>query len=138
MLLGGSKHTIDAKGRIIFPIRFKEDMWEDIIICRGTEKCLMMFNPEGWKRFSAMIQDQPYSVAVKLQRFFFSTAAQCSVDAQGRLLLPQQLREFAGLQKEIYLNGRHDCIEVWDPEEWQKDQAMSDEAEIKSLLNSIQ
>ena len=105
MLIGGSKHTIDAKGRMFFPARFRDDMWENITVCRGVDKCLMLYTPEEWAAFSRRIKEQPFSVSRPLQHYFFSTAAVCSVDAQGRLLLPQQLRDFAGLQKDVWVVG---------------------------------
>ena len=126
MLIGGSKHTVDAKGRMFFPARFKDEMWENITVCRGVEKCLMLYTAEEWQRFAQHIKDQPFSVSSQLQRYFFSTAAVCSVDAQGRLLLPQQLREFV-----------QDRVEIWDIDEWNKAQAELTNDDVKSLMDRI-
>ena len=60
MLIGGSKHTIDAKGRMFFPARFRDDMWENITVCRGVDKCLMLYTPEEWAEFSRRIKEQPF------------------------------------------------------------------------------
>ncbi|HHX72748.1 MAG TPA: division/cell wall cluster transcriptional repressor MraZ [Clostridiales bacterium] len=135
MLIGGSTHTIDAKGRMFFPARFKEDLWENIIICRGIEKCLMLFSPAEWEIFSEKIRKQPFSISSKLQRYFFSTAAQCSVDAQGRLLLPQALREYAGLEKNVMVVGTQSRAEIWDIEEWEKSQLSNED--VKDIVDSI-
>ena len=135
MLIGGSKHTVDAKGRIFFPARFKEDLWGDIIACRGVEKNLYLFNRREWEVFSEKIRRQPFSKASKLQRYFFSTAAECSVDGQGRLLLPQALREFAGLDKEVLVVGAQDRVEVWDVGEWERTQLSNDE--VQDIVDGI-
>ena len=135
MLIGGSKHTVDAKGRMFFPARFRDEMWEDITICRGVEKCLMLYTQEEWARFSQRIKEQPFSVSSQLQRYFFSTAALCSVDAQGRLLLPQQLRDFAGLQKDVWVTGVQDRVEIWDIDEWNKAQSAMTNDDVKSLMD---
>lgn len=137
MLIGGSKHTVDAKGRMFFPARFKDEMWENITVCRGVEKCLMLYTPEEWQRFAQHIKDQPFSVSSQLQRYFFSTAAVCSVDAQGRLLLPQQLREFAGIQKDVWVTGVQDRVEIWDIDEWNKAQDALTNDDVKSLMDRI-
>ena len=137
MLIGGSKHTVDAKGRMFFPARFRDEMWEDITICRGVEKCLMLYTQEEWARFSQRIKEQPFSVSSQLQRYFFSTAALCSVDAQGRLLLPQQLRDFAGLQKDFWVTGVQDRVEIWDIDEWNKAQSAMTNDDVKSLMDRI-
>jgi MraZ protein len=137
MLIGGSKHNIDAKGRMFFPARFKEDLWEDITICRGVEKCLMLFSPEEWKLFSDRIKSQPFSVSSQLQRYFFSTAAQCSVDSQGRLLLPQPLRDYAGLKKDVWVVGTQNRAEIWDLDEWNRAQDALTNEDVKALMDKI-
>lgn len=137
MLIGGSKHTIDVKGRMFFPARFRDDLWERITVCRGVEKCLMLFSPAEWELFSDRIKSQPFSVSSRLQRYFFSTAAQCSVDAQGRLLLPQQLREYAGLNKEVWVIGTQNRAEIWDLDEWNKAQSVMTNEDTKALMDKI-
>ena len=137
MQIGGSKHTIDAKGRMFFPARFRDDMWENITVCRGVDKCLMLYTPEEWAEFSRRIKEQPFSVSRPLQHYFFSTAAVCSVDAQGRLLLPQQLRDFAGLQKDVWVVGVQDRVEIWDIDEWEKAQNALTNDDVKQLMDRI-
>ena len=137
MLIGGSQHTIDAKGRMFFPARFRDEMWENITICRGVEKCLMLYTEKEWAKFSERIGEQPFSVSSKLQRYFFSTAAFCSVDAQGRLLLPQQLRDFAGIKKDVWVTGVRDRVEIWDIDEWNKAQDAMTTEDVKNLMDEI-
>ncbi|MBR6740846.1 MAG: division/cell wall cluster transcriptional repressor MraZ [Clostridia bacterium] len=137
MLLGGSKHTVDAKGRLFFPARFKDELWENLTVCRGTEKCLMVFGKEEWEAFARRIKEQPFSVSSQLQRYFFSNAAEVSVDAQGRLLLPQGLRDFAGITKEVWVVGTQDRAEIWDIGEWERSQQQLTNDDVKSLMDRI-
>ena len=137
MRIGGSKHTVDAKGRMFFPARFREDLWEQITVCRGVEKCLMLFAPDEWELFAARIKSQPFSISSQLQRYFFSTAAQCSVDAQGRLLLPQQLRDYAGLNKDVWVIGTQNRAEIWDLDEWNNAQNSLTNDDVKALMDKI-
>jgi len=137
MLVGGSEHTINAQGRMFFPARFKDELWENITVCRGVEKCLMLFNSQEWQAFSDRIKSQPFSISSQLQRYFFSTAAVCSVDAQGRLLLPKDLRDFASLKKNVWVVGTQDRAEIWDPEEWERSQQTLTNDDVKALMDKI-
>lgn len=120
MLSGGYQHSLDTKGRVFFPTRLKEQMGEALILCRGVEKCLMVFSPSGWAQFESGIRTLPFSRARDMQRFFFSTAAECSVDRQGRLLIPQNLRDYAGLSANAMITGVQTRAEIWDVAEWDK------------------
>lgn len=119
MLSGGYQHSLDNKGRVFFPTRLKEEMGEEIVLCRGVEKCLMAFSKQGWADFADRMKTLPFSTGRDMQRFFFSTAAECSVDKQGRLLIPQNLREYAGLKDDVMLTGVQTRVEIWDLSEWQ-------------------
>jgi MraZ protein len=116
---GGYQHSIDPKGRIFFPTRLKEKMGEALILCRGVEKCLMAFSEEGWEQFDQSLRSLPFSSGRDIQRFFFSTVAECAIDRQGRLLIPQDLRDHAGLKSTVKIMGVQTRVEIWDLEEWE-------------------
>ncbi|MBQ5972566.1 MAG: division/cell wall cluster transcriptional repressor MraZ [Oscillospiraceae bacterium] len=137
MLINSSQHAVDAKGRIFFPMRFRDDMWDKIVICRGIGKYLMLFSPEEWKRFTDRFNRLPDSSREKVRRFFFSVAAECSVDQQGRLLLPQNLREFAGLNKNVTVAGMQDHAEIWDSDVWAQAQEQISADEISGLMDTL-
>ncbi len=137
MLINSSQHAVDAKGRIFFPMRFRDDMWDKIVICRGIGKYLMLFSPEEWKRFTDRFNRLPDSSREKVRRFFFSVAAECSVDQQGRLLLPQNLREFAGLNKNVTVAGMQDHAEIWDSDVWAQAQKQISADEISGLMDTL-
>ena len=135
MLINSSQHAVDAKGRIFFPMRFRDDMWDKIVICRGIGKYLMLFSPEEWKRFTDRFNRLPDSSREKVRRFFFSVAAECSVDQQGRL--PPNLREFAGLNKNVTVAGMQDHAEIWDSDVWAQAQEQISADEISGLMDTL-
>jgi MraZ protein len=135
MLIGGSKHTIDAKGRMFFPVRFKEDFPGVIIACRGAGRYLMLFSPEGWEEFFKNLKGENANEDMQLKRYFFASAAECAVDGQGRLLIPQELREHAGLEKNIRVVGTDNRVEIWDEEEWTRSQLSNDE--VVAIMSKI-
>ena len=137
MLINSSQHTVDAKGGIFFPSRFRDDMWEKIIICRGIGKYLMLFSPEDWKKFTDRFNTLPDSSREKVRRFFFSVAAECAVDPQGRLLLPQNLREFASIEKDVTVTGMQDHAEIWDTAKWNEAQMAISEDEISGIMDAL-
>ncbi len=137
MLINSSQHAVDAKGRIFFPMRFRDDMWDKIVICRGIGKYLMLFSPEEWKRFTDRFNRLPDSSREKVRRFFFSVAAECSVDQQGRLLLPQNLREFAGLNKNVTVAGMQDHAGIWASDVWAQAQEQISADEISGLMDTL-
>jgi len=120
MLRGEHQHSLDAKGRMILPARFRETLGNSFIVTRGLDKCLFVYSLEEWNRFEEKVQKLPVTDpdARKFIRFFFGGACEAEVDAQGRALLPQNLREYAGLTKEIVSIGVVNRVEIWQKENW--------------------
>lgn len=126
MFYGEHDHTIDRKGRLIIPSRFREVMKEHFVerfvITRGLDKCLFLFAEDEWRsqenRFRSLSFTKPE--ARRFNRFYFSGAVELSCDRQGRILIPQYLKEFAGIQRDVVLVGVSNRIEIWDKEEWKK------------------
>ena len=114
MLIGEYQHNIDAKGRVIVPVKFREDLGERFYITKGLDGCLFVLSSLEWKHLEEKIQAMPLSKSRGLQRFFFSGAAEVEPDRQGRILLPQTLREYAGLTKDITFIGTSSRAEIWD------------------------
>ena len=103
MLIGQYQHNIDAKNRVIVPAKFREDLGERFYVTKGLDGCLFVLSEEGWKR---------------LQRFFFSGAAEVEPDKQGRILIPQPLRDYASIEKDVTFIGTGDRAEIWSTECW--------------------
>ena len=115
---GEFKHTIDAKGRLIIPAKFREELGATFIVTQGMDNCLFIYPEEAWHILEDKINQLPISKARNLQRFFFSSAADVETDSQGRILLPQNLRQYAGLEKEVTVIGVSGHAEIWDTDRW--------------------
>lgn len=121
MLLGEYKHSIDSKGRIIIPAKFRESLGENFIVTRGLDGCLFGYPINEWATVEEKLQDLPMAKrdARKFTRFFYSAATECKIDKQGRVNLPKTLIDFAKLEKNCYLVGVSNRIEIWNKEKWE-------------------
>ena len=122
MLIGEYEHSLDAKGRLIMPAKLRDDIGEKFIITKGLDGCLFAFSLEEWKNFEQKLRALPISNkdARAFSRFFFAGANDCEIDKQGRFLISNNLREFAGLTKEVVIVGMDSRIEIWSKEKWQQ------------------
>jgi len=123
MFLGEYHRTKDSKGRIFVPSPFREDLISGTVISKGfDEKCLFLFSKEGWKKLQEKILSGP--IAKKniqvFSRWFFSSAKEAALDPQGRIKIPQNLTEHAGIKKEIVLVGVSERVEIWDKKKWEE------------------
>lgn len=121
MFYGEYQHTIDPKGRVIIPARFREELGEKFILTKGLDDCLFVYSSGEWCNLEAKLKTLPLSSkdARAFIRFFFSGATECELDKQGRALIPQNLREYAKLEKDIYIIGVSTRVEVWDRNKWE-------------------
>ena len=126
MFYGEHEHTIDRKGRLIIPSRFREVMKEHFVerfvVTRGLDKCLFLFAEDEWRTQENRFRSLSFTKqeARKFNRFYFSGAVELSCDRQGRILIPQYLKDFAGIKRDVMLVGVSNRIEIWDTEEWKK------------------
>lgn len=120
MFIGEYNHTLDTKGRVIVPVKYREELGEEFIVTKGLKDCLWIFSNEGWKDFMDKLSTLPKTnnIASKLVRHFSAGATSCELDKQGRILLTANLRKFASLDKEVVLAGVLDRIELWDKGNW--------------------
>ena len=120
MFMGEYNHTIDAKGRLIVPAKFREILGDNFIVTKGLDGCLFVYPNDEWTRFEEKLKSLPLTNknARQFTRFFLAGSAACEVDKQGRILLPQVLREFASLEKDVVLVGVASRIEIWSRERW--------------------
>ncbi len=121
MLLGEYFHNIDTKGRIILPSKFRTELGEKFIVTKGFDGCLYGYSVEEWKGIEEKIKTLPLVTgkdARNFTRFFFSSAIECEIDSQGRILISSSLREFASLIKEVAIIGVSSRIEIWDKSKW--------------------
>ena len=120
MFMGTYGHSIDAKGRVIVPAKFREVLGDSFVVTLGLDGCLFVYPEEEWEDFVKQLKELPGSKeARKLQRYFMAGAAPCDVDKQGRVLIPASLREKVGLDKDVVFVGVMSKIEIWSKERWE-------------------
>jgi MraZ protein len=123
MFLGEFNHSIDDKGRLALPAKFREQLAPGIVITRGLDGCLFVLTYEDWTHFTAQLSEKlPFTQKSgrDLTRFFFAGASHLIPDRQGRILIPPFLREYAGLDSSAVITGANTRIEVWNPARWQE------------------
>ncbi len=122
MFYGEFQHTIDPKGRVIIPAAFRDELRSEFMIAKGLEGCLFIFSMPRWNSLVEKLETLPLSnnKARDFSRFFFSSAALCQVDGHSRILVPQELRGHARLEKDITIVGVGNRVEVWSKDRWEK------------------
>ncbi len=122
MFTGEYKHSLDPKNRVSIPSKFREDIGDSVFVTRGLDQCLFVFSGDEWEKFSEGLSALPISNkdARKFARTFLSGAVECSLDKQGRILIPQFLKKHASIEKEVYVNGAGSRMEIWDAERWEE------------------
>ena len=120
MFIGEYHHTIDEKGRIIIPSKFREELGNNFIVTRGIENCLFIYSLENWAKITDKLNSLPFTHkdARTFNRFFMSGATDVELDKQGRINLPSPLISFANLVKDCVIIGTGDRLEVWSEESW--------------------
>lgn len=139
MLIGSYLHNIDKKGRVFVPAKFREDLGERFVVSKSLDgqRCLTVYAIEEWDKLSKKISELPYLAANKLKRFLNSGAAEAVPDAQGRILVPQSLREYADLSGEAYIIGASNTVEIWNKNEWEKQQESVTGENIAELMETL-
>lgn len=120
MFLGEFAHTLDDKGRLTIPAKFREGLAGGLVITRGIDHCLAVYPRQVWDQLAERITRLPISQrnARNFGRLMFSGAADFVPDRQGRVLIPQPLRDYAGLDGDAIIIGLYDRLEIWNPENW--------------------
>ena len=121
MIVGKYYNSIDSKSRIIVPAKFRDDLEGRCIIAKSLDKCLTIYPRKQWEKFveeKLDILPTGNPQARKLKRHFYSSAAECDVDKQGRLTIPQELKEYAGIEKDLITVGSDKTIEIWSRQNW--------------------
>ena len=138
MFMGEYNHTIDAKGRLIIPAKFREQLGEAFVITNGNDGCLNIYTEEDWETFLEKLQLLPNKEDTRsLIRKLVAQANTVELDKQGRILVPPVLRERAGLEKDVVLAGVISKIEVWDKAKWESVSAADDIDDIAERLADL-
>lgn len=116
-MTGQYQHSIDAKGRVFIPAKLREELGETFYVTMGMDSCLSVYSDASWAKFTEKFESLPYT-KTKAMRPLFANAAKCEPDSQGRILLPQKLRAYAGLDKDVVIIGVSNRAEIWNAERW--------------------
>ena len=125
LFLGEFEHSIDDKGRLAIPARFRPALDDGLFITRGLDRCLVIWDADSWRSMAERVRDlNPWQGdARRMQRHFFSGAVQAQPDKLGRVVIPQYLRAYAGLEDEVVVVGLADRVEIWARAEWQRERS---------------
>lgn len=121
MLIGEYKHNLDAKKRLSIPSKFRKELGEGAVITRGFDKCLFVFPREHWNQLAAKLAGTPLAKqdSRSINRLLLSGAMEVDFDALGRILIPEYLKNYAGLKKIAVVAGLMTRLEIWDDESWE-------------------
>lgn len=126
-MTGQYAHNIDAKGRLFIPAKLREELGQTFHVTIGLDHCLSIYSNESWDAFMDKLRDLPYSKA-KALRVLSANAVDCEPDAQGRILIPAKLRQYADLQKEVVVIGSFDRAEIWSADRWAREETLTFES----------
>ena len=120
LFIGEYRQSLDVKGRIIVPAKFRDGLGDKFVLTKGLDGCLFAYSKEEWANFEEKIKSLPLTNkdARAFVRFFFAGAVECEIDKQGRTLIPPMLREYAGLSKDIVIIGVSNRVEIWSQDKW--------------------
>ncbi len=140
MFLGEYQHSLDPKGRITVPSKFREQLGEKFVATKGLDNCIFLYPMEEWSIIEEKLRSLPFTRADvrSFARFFFSGASELEIDRQGRTLIPLNLREYATIDKELIIIGVGSRVEIWAADKWGKytaDAESSYEAIAESLVD---
>jgi len=140
MFFGEFEYKVDEKGRVPIPPKFRNELREGVVLTPGVERCIIAYPLPEWKKLAEALTTGSVTPSKlrKLNRAIFATAFSLGIDGQGRIALPYQLREYAGIEDELVITGVNNYFELWNKEGWQEEKAISQEQAwqiIESLEN---
>lgn len=138
MLIGEYRHTLDPKKRLSLPSKWRSELGSTLVITRGLDNCLFVYPIKAWQTITEKVGGLPLGQADtrSFNRFFLSGAVEVEVDKIGRILVPDFLKEFAGLDSKVVLAGIHDRVEIWDEKKWDEYKARI-EGEADALAEKL-
>ncbi len=137
MLMGRYDYAIDAKGRLNFPARFRQEMGEVFVVTRWLDDCLVAFPQKEFERMAEVLAEKGMIKSRDIQRFLFSAAAEVQPDSHGRILLPANLRRHAHLEKDVTIIGSRNHAEIWDTALWDEHEAAMDQESIQAAMEAL-
>ena len=140
MFLGEFAHALDAKGRIIIPSKYRDEIGEQkLVVTPGLDGNLVVYTEEGFREYAQHWLELTTGKADyrKLRRYVAANAENCELDKQGRILLSPKLREHAGLVRDVVISGNLSNFEIWNPERWKEASDFGDEGEVSRRIEEL-
>ena len=139
MFMGEYNHTVDEKGRLNIPVKFRDELGSEFVVTKGLDGCLFAYDLTEWRVLEEKLRALPLTNkdARAFARFMLAGAASVEIDKQGRILLPQVLRNFAGLEKDVVLIGVASRIEIWNKEKWEDASYDADAEELAEKMENL-
>lgn len=139
MMFGGFQHTIDKKGRVFIPAKFREELGESFVISRGIygKRCLCVYSTDEWDKLVEKIDTLPSTKASTVKRFLYDGTFSTECDTQGRVLIPNSLREYAELESDAHIIGMSSNLEIWNTELWEQENAQYTPESIASIMEEL-
>ena len=132
---GEYQHTLDAKGRLFIPAKLREQLGDSFVVTKGLDDCLFVYPQEAWEELEQKIRQLPNTKSRSLQRFYLSSAADVTVDRQGRIVIPPVLRSYAKLERDVVVIGVGERAELWDARRWN---AYTDDLDSESIAQAME
>lgn len=141
MFIGEYTHSLDTKGRMAIPSKFRDALEAGAVVTRGVDHCLFMYTMEEWNKLAEKIAQLPFSQANSraFSRLMLAGAMDVQIDRQGRISIPDYLRNYAGITKKVVVAGLYNRLEIWDEDQWQtyKDQTEYESEDIAETLGDL-
>lgn len=122
MFIGEYHHALDQKGRVQVPVKFRKDLLKGAVVTRGLDRCLFVYTAGEWKTLAEKLARLPIAQANSraFARLMLAGAMELEIDRQGRVVLPEYLRDYAGLKKSLVIAGLYNRLELWDKDAWKR------------------
>lgn len=133
--MGAFKHSVDPKNRVFIPASLREEMGDEVYVIKGVDPCIAVYTQEGWEAFVEKLSSLPEIQARKVKRALLSSACKTKIDSQGRILITQIHKTYAGLDKNVYVVGVGNHVEIWDEDRWNSEDAMGAEEMAETLIS---
>ena len=141
MFIGEYSHNLDDKFRLAIPVKFRRELEEGAVITKGLDNCLFLYTKNEWNKLAEKLATLPFSQANSraFARHMLSGAVEAEIDKQGRVVIPEYLRSFAGLKKSLIIAGLYNRVEIWDAESWNvyKTKTEKDSNEIAENISDL-
>ncbi len=138
MLMGEYQYNMDLKGRVTIPAKFREDLGDKFYVTKGLDGCLFVLSAGQWQRLMEKVAGLPVAQGKAVQRYFIPGAAEAEPDKQGRVLIPQSLRDHAGLSKDVTVIGMATRAEIWDTQRWKEYNEKETDENIEAIMTMLE